>query len=131
MVKIYIGTIIVLSVTTNILFSKLFNKNIKTNYYGSKNKKRIIKRFTKKIKIEEKREAKIEKARLEIRNKKLVKKHLKELKMEKLSEKKVKKINLMTIEKAKSKNKQLTLEIDKYLKPKDVEYKKKKSYILK
>ena len=88
-----VGTIFAISIFTNIIFSNMFNKNIKLNYYGSKNKKRIMKLFKKHIINNEKREQKIMKKREEKKKKKMVRQHLIELKMERLSQIEVDKYN--------------------------------------
>ena len=121
-----VGTIFAISIFTNIIFSNMFNKNIKLNYYGSKNKKRIMKLFKKHIINKEKREQKIMKKREEKKKKKMVRQHLIELKMERLSQIEVDKYNKNTLEKAKQHNRLLTLEIEKIQKLNCKDFKEKK-----
>ena len=121
-----VGAIFALSIFTNIIFSNMFNKNIKLNYYGSKNKKRIMKLFKKHIINNEKREQRIMKKREEKKKKKMVRQHLIELKMERLSQIEVDKYNKNTLEKAKQHNRLLTLEIEKTQKLNCKDFKEKK-----
>ena len=121
-----VETIFAISIFTNIIFSNMFNKNIKLNYYGSKNKKRIMKLFKKHIINNEKREQKIMKKREEKKKKKMVRQHLIELKMERLSQIEVDKYNKNTLEKAKQHNRLLTLEIEKIQKLNCKDFKEKK-----
>ena len=120
-----VRTIFAISIFTNIIFSNMFNKNIKLNYYGSKNKKRIMKLFKKHIINNEKREQKIMKKREEKKKKKMVRQHLIELKMERLSKIEVDKYNKNTLEKAKQHNR-LTLELEKTQKINCKDFKEKK-----
>lgn len=121
-----IGAIFTLSIFTNIIFSNMFNKNIKLNYYGSKNKKRIMKLFKKHIINNEKREQRIMKKREEKKKKKLIKQHQIELRMERLSKIEVDKYNKNTLEKAKQHTRLLTLELEKTQKLNCKEFKEKK-----